>query len=427
MNPIEDVHFYEELDNFELPLPGRGNELFPFSDNQVLLEMLHRTYPDWKERGKITSVPIARIPLLFLHNQAMCKQLEKQLKSSQKGEFGERMVYKLFAHGNFDDHPGIIIFPNFDASHAFVNCRTEVSKVEIDMVLVHQRKGVFIFNVKNVGGSTLSLDKLRQSNDKQRHFIKLLMNYNSEQDMVPIHTIICNFVDGSERFRSLEDITDNATLVFNKSDLNPANFFEVWNNRINDVDANVNSSSALEILVARLVSLSSLEKTAAIIHQNMQSGFLQALVVRKNLEVQISHFEEDTAFKDLVIELSEVANQRGRRKFILWTTAQLSTIANIYERLMNPDSNNGMRVLVEGCKSSGKTLLLLHIAKLAQRIFESRNENGHGRIMVFVGCRREGVLIEELRAAFNREVSREIVIHDNPCKFSFLFSWKTFD
>ena len=421
----EEVDFYKELDDFELQLPGRGKDSVPFSANQVLLEMLQEMYPDWEEEGKVTSVPVARIPQQFLHNRAMCKKLEERLKSTQKGELGEQKLYRLFAHGNFDDQPGVIIFPNLNCSHLF---RTQVAKVEIDLLLVHQRKGVFIFNVKTVGGKCSS-EELRMDILKQRRLIELLIDYkpdkNQGQNDVPIHSIICNFLDDSKKFKCLEEKTDNVTLVFNKIDLDPAKFPKFWADKINDdeIKSSIKSESALKVLVARLVALSSIKKSAAAIHQNMKSGFLQAYAQPTPLETQISAFKSDKTFEDLVMKLSETVNQNGKKKFILWTKEQMDTIAQIYDKLMNPVSENGMRVLVEGCKGSGKTLLLIFITKLAQRIFRGRNENGHGRIMVFVGCRREGVLIEQLRAAFIEEW-REIVIRDNPCKWVQLFTFE---
>ena len=70
-NSSEEIDFYKELNDFELQLPGYGNDSVVFSANHVLLEMLHKMYPDWKGEGKVTSVPVARVAQLFLRNQAM--------------------------------------------------------------------------------------------------------------------------------------------------------------------------------------------------------------------------------------------------------------------------------------------------------------------------------------------------------------------
>ena len=259
----EEVEFYKELDNINLHLPGFGNLLIPFNANQLLLEMLHKVYPNWDQKGNISSVPTARIPQMFLHNQATCEELEKTSKATEKNEFVENLR-KLFAHGYFADQPGIMIFPSFDGSQIF---KTQIGKVEIGMVLVHPRKVVFVFNVKNVSGKSVPAAKLRKDIHKHKRFMQMLMNYKLdrylEQNGVPIHIIICNFPNASKKYKYLEDKTDDVIFVFNKNDLDPANFSKLWVNKTtdNEIKSNVKSTWAFDILVARLVALSSFENS----------------------------------------------------------------------------------------------------------------------------------------------------------------------
>ena len=292
------------------------------------------------------------------------------------------------------------------------------------MLLIHQRKGVVIFNMKKVRSCKLSTEELREDVRKHRRFIELLIEYQSVQNLkrhdIPIHAIICNFQNDSEKFKCLEDKSDNVTLVFNKSELAPSKFPKVWADRVNaEIKSSVEPNSALEILVARLISLSPLESSAALIHQNMQSGFLQSMKKPEHLKRQISAVKKDRNFSEDVIKLSETQNQKAKLRYILWTKEQMDVIAHVYDGLINISSNNGMRVLVEGGKGSGKTMLLVFIAKLAQRVFGIQNENYQGNVMVTVGDEGSSVFMKQLRATFNSKEWSQIAIHDNPCKFFF--------
>ena len=160
------------------------------------------------------------------------------------------------------------------------------------------------------------------------------------------------------------------------------------------------SRPSLEILVARLVALNSLEGSAALIHQQMKLGSLQSIGNRKNLQTQIQATKKDTEFEDNVISLSETSNLKGKgkKKFILWTKEQMDIIAYVYEHLTNSNSGNGMHVRVEGCKGSGKTMLYnIFIAKLAHRIFERRNKNDDGKILVCDDSMDNSVWLEQMK------------------------------
>ena len=226
--------FFAELDEFELQLPGGGSQTYPFSSNDVLVRMLRKIYPDWKEEGKVTSIPIARVPQLFLHNLAMCKELEKTFKGTQKGELAERKLYQLFVHGKFPDQPGVIVFPNFNGSHIF---QTQVAKVEIDMVLVHPHKGVFIFNVKNVGGKSTSQTELEDDIKKHSNFIGMLMDYKSEEkdNGIPLHNVLCNFNSDSAKLSDKSEIHGTHSILnLTKKDFQSETFAETWFTKVSN-------------------------------------------------------------------------------------------------------------------------------------------------------------------------------------------------
>ena len=81
--------------------------------------MIEQQYPRWKDPGRISSVPVARVPKLFLYGLQLEKSLQKQLKSFLKGDEGETKLYRLFIKESFSGEPGAIVFPNIDSSHVF--------------------------------------------------------------------------------------------------------------------------------------------------------------------------------------------------------------------------------------------------------------------------------------------------------------------
>ena len=46
--------------------------------------------------GKVTSVPVARVPKLFIDSEQMHKKLQREVKGTLKGEEAEQHLYRLF-------------------------------------------------------------------------------------------------------------------------------------------------------------------------------------------------------------------------------------------------------------------------------------------------------------------------------------------
>ena len=136
--------FFKELDTFNFRMPG--NAQIPLFESQMFLQMVKQQYPGWKDPGKITSVPVAGVPTLFLTGSQLETSLKEHLKSTLKGDEGETKLYRLFINESFSGEPGAILFPNVDGSNIF---QCKVGRVEIDMALIHSKKGIFVFNVKN--------------------------------------------------------------------------------------------------------------------------------------------------------------------------------------------------------------------------------------------------------------------------------------
>ena len=311
--------FNNELNQIQLRMPGSGGNEIPFSHNDVLLDMVKKQYPHWRELGNVTSVPIARIPKLFLRSNQMNKNLQKTFKGTQKGDVAEKKLYELFVGETFSNQPGIIVFPNFDGSELF---KTQAAKVEIDMILVHQSKGIFIFNVKNVGGSSASSENIRSDIRKHRKLLRMLLNYNNanSERFIPIHAIVCNFSDKGRLYTDLDyegrDIGEQ-TLVFNKSQLIPETFKESWMSKLDQAGIkDVPWSSCLDILVARLISLSSLEGSLALIHEQIAKSITQAVSKRKHLKNQLENFQIDEDSENYVVSLSKTTDHKRKVYFV---------------------------------------------------------------------------------------------------------------
>ena len=418
--------FYEELDHMQLCIPGSGANKIPFSHDQALLDMVRKQYPHWGEVGNVTSVPIARIPKLFLQNIQLTKELQETLKSTQKGDFAEKRLYKMFVGETFSNQPGIIVYPNFNGNELF---KSQAAKVEIDMILVHQSKGIFIFNVKNVRGkSRKSSEEIGDEIKNHSNLVRMLLNYknpNSEH-CIPIHAIICNFSDSSNLYFDLEKQSteynqkteknnQGRTLVFNKEQLTPQAFKKSWLEKLGQAGfKNVTSNKCLEILVARLIALSSLEGSLALIHEKIEKNIAQSVKNENHLVNQLKLCQNDNKFVNRVATLSITTSNKGKKKFILWTNEQIEIIGTVYAHLNDGSTSKGLRLLVAGCKGSGKTVLLTFIAQLAEEMKKSGIAKSEGNILVCDGSFSSPILHKRLQQIFSKS---GVSIFSNSSKF----------
>ena len=400
--------FSEELDTFNIRMPGNAN--IPFSENQIFLQMIEQQYPRWKDPGEITSVPVARVPKMFLHGSQLEKLLQKKLKSLSAGDEGEIKLYRLFMDGNFTGQPGAIVFPNVDGSHIF---KCKAGKVEIDMVLINSKKGIFVFNVKNQRGKGTSAREVEGDINKHSKFIRMLKNYKSTEDncFTPIHTVICDFANEKTKFANLETNKENTgehIIVLNKKDLETANFIKTWVERIEKIP-DVDWNSSLDVLVGRLIALASIEGAASLIHEQMRSGVLQSTNKKEDLEYQLGSLGNKQKLKETVSKHSEVESRKGKKRFILWTKAQMEVIAKVFNHVTtSPD--HGLRLLVTGGRGTGKTMLLVFLAKMVQRIIEIQTREPTSRTMVTEGTIGARGLVKVLKEAL---CSSNVTVYDN--------------
>ena len=406
--------FHDELKTYNILLPG--NQKIQFTDSQALLDLVQKQYPGWKNGGQVASVPIARVPRLLLQGPQLEKQLTADLKKvTEKGDKAERMLYKLFVDRVFTDKEfGFIVFPNFNSSRIF---KTQVAKVEIDMILVHARKGIFIFNVKNIGGKKRKGSKvsLKEHIQKHKKFIRMLieseLTLNSES--IPVHTVLCDYANAnSKKFNrkieemkaQKEEICEDKYVVLSKNDTDSNNFSEVWKEKLKDAEiGDITWSPAMDLIVARLIALASIEGSSALIHKKMQKGLLQAVAQKHRFEYQMGDvtMASDPKSKQYFLQHSEVARiDNDKNLFILWTKDQMKVISTVYEHLvLKPEE--GLRLLVSGGKGSGKTMLLIFLAKFAQSLLEYQSgECVKHKILVCEGSFQSIGLLHMFRETF---------------------------
>ena len=371
--------FFDELETFEIQIPG--GQKTSFGETEKMLEILHWQCPNWKEEGKISSVPIARVPnQSFLKMIHIPSDLHKSLKDSEKGESAEAKVYELFMHLPQDLKEGMIVFPNVNGRETF---RTVKAHVEIDMVVAHPTKGFFIFNIKCLQKSAAS--EVKKDIEPHCGFIRMLIQYGQENavDSIPMHLVICQLHDDKiDKFDKLRFSGNRSqTLIFGKKDLTQEAFHKKWKDCLSNLPLPVIPEAhrkEFDVSVARLVAVNSCKSTAAIIHDNMQSNFMQSF---KKSKPQFDKLNTDKETKVLLEDTSR-SKMGDKTKFILWTEEQLKVISFVVEHLLNPEEKGYLRLFVAGCKGSGKTMLLVFIAKIAAKLLQTEFES---KVIVFNG------------------------------------------
>ena len=132
-------------------------------------------------------------------------------------------------------------------------------------------------------------------------------------------------------------------------------------------------------MAARLVALKLFEKKSSLInssiHAELKEGSLQSQKNPNLLAAQLGGFGQIPGFESCLSMNSEIEFPPGKRKFIIWTRGQIKAAAALYEHL-TAGSSKPLRLLVTGGKGSGKTFLLILIAKIAQTILKE-GESSH--------------------------------------------------
>ena len=201
-----------------------------------------------------------------------------------------------------------------------------------------------MFNVKNQGGKGTPAKEVKEDIDKHSKFIRMLKNYKSTEDncFTPIHTVICDFANEKTKFGNFETNNENAGehfILLNKTKLETANFNNTWFQRIPKIP-DVDWTLSLDVLVGRLIALASIEGAASLIHEQMTTGLFQSTSEEKYLECQLGSLGNNQKLKEIVAEHSEIENRRRKKRFILWTKAQIAVFADEKTKFGNFETIN---------------------------------------------------------------------------------------
>ena len=416
-------NFNDELNTFRVHLPG-GDEI-SIADEVAVLKLFDSLNPDWSTAGHVTSIPIARVPRVFLQNSEMAKNFVDRYSSSQTGEFGEIDVYKkLLNLKSMKQVGGTLIFPNVDGNHF----KSPEAKVEIDIVVIDSRKGIIVVSVKN---STL-VKKMHHVEDMEKHtkFIRLLRDFSQcNASVPPVHGLICSLksdvnVDTLQRegYWKLSD-SHEKRFVFQPKDM--INFLPAWERMLGEIpNLDQDQASNLSKLASKLAVLNSMEGTLSFLHEKMESNAIQEIKLKK---MEASKMIEEAVSMSAAGQSSDVAEISGlmhqvpttsatsscnkkKKSFFLWTNDQLKVIFRIIAELkQNKSSAKGCRILVAGPKGSGKTMLLLYVAELAKLVLAPDDKNMKPKVVVCDG--RLGstqILFEKLKKQLS---NKNIYVH----------------
>ena len=395
---IQKIKLARELDNLEIHWPGGGK--IKFNDHDSLKKFMESQYPDWKNSGEKTSIPCVRMPRMMIRNEQLSKKLQACYKSHLKGEIGESKIYKLFVNEVKTDDSGILIFPNVDGSHYFE--KGGPGSVEIDMIVAHPTKGIFVFNVKNERNP--KIQDLKSDMQKHSDFVRYLMCYNcrpetssnyisgvfKETNQVPIHAVFCLIPNIKCPIDKLDEDTKwytqghsdrqfDRVIVFRHSHLFN-NFSGHWEETVRALPS-IERFDKFDALIALLSALSSMTGNSALIHHRIASNDMQSIQVKTNnlddwYEKQLEETSLDEGEKSNLICYNKefCKKSRGQKtKVILWTKEQLDIIGRVFKSLTDPSSEHKpLRLNVKGAKGSGKTMLMVYLAQLAKHIFQDR-------------------------------------------------------
>ena len=116
-----------------------------------------------------------------------------------------------------------------------------------------------------------------------------------------------------------------------------------------------------ELFVARVVAINSIEGSLALIHDQVSSHYVQTTKDNKMIFEKIVD-KKDTETVEILknASLAECRFKKNKRA-IIWTADQLKIITTVVELFQDP-SRGELRLLVKGCKGSGKTMLLVYFA-----------------------------------------------------------------
>ena len=233
----KELLFHEELDQLVFEQPN-GSRIH-FSDDQSILNLFRQQCPNWKDQG-ITSVPMARRPHFLLCGKQMTKEAQQKMKANLKGDEAEKNIYRLFIEECSSSSPGMIVIPNFSTDARF---STKGTKVEIDLIVIHPCRGIFLLNVKNRGQKSPSVNKIGETLERHIRLVQMLQTYHTDNSIVavPTHSVICDFAKKVTKLQKLELKRGEMSVIetritLGKNDLRQDMFGKTWKRIVEQTD-----------------------------------------------------------------------------------------------------------------------------------------------------------------------------------------------
>ena len=396
-----------ELRTFKVKYPGNDEVLL--RDSEKIAKFTELYFDDWKG-GKVVSVPPVRDPRIFLAETEVTKSKKKKLKTLYIGEKGEIQVYRKLLNLSpiaENHHNGLLIFPNFNGNLKF---SSQAGKVEIDCIILHVSKGVFILSIKNA--QNIDLDEICDDLRKHKAFLRALCDFStSNPEAIPIHGIVCSMRKNIDRksleannFFSADDAQEKQHFFMpDKQKSFEANMIEIISDSHSLTEER---QKILEVLASRLIVLNSMEGSIAVFHNKMIQDKFQLVKVKKDKKRKPEEPStskkpgasetpgEPSSLKTLAGALESIQNDKKRS--ILWTKEQFEAISIFYEKMLSYYKNNqqnGFRLLVHGPKGSGKTMLLRCFALIAKSLFKNNIIEKDLQIVVCDGRRGQSRLL----------------------------------
>ena len=260
MKEIASDCFLKELEALKLHTPG--GRVIPFN-NEDLISLFHIQHPNWKHDGRVSWVPTDSDPRHRGRKTPLSIERQKRDRFQQKREYDKSKLHKLLVGIADLNQEGITAFPDITTREVF---QTPMAKVQMDLVLAHSAKGLFVFNVYSQPVTEMTATTIQTEADEHFNFLRAFLKYRHEEliNDFPIHTVVCLPRDDNKRKVSLLEKMERGrsrTLIFKKSELKPGIFSSLWKRKLKELpDLNeFDSKAMLDISVARLSFLSSIQ------------------------------------------------------------------------------------------------------------------------------------------------------------------------
>ncbi|XP_075240535.1 uncharacterized protein LOC142335986 [Convolutriloba macropyga] len=376
-----------DLDGLLIKLPTY-QEKVKFSDDAQLLGFFKGQYPYWRIAGAVLSIPPLETPRIRLQRKEELEKIKND-KGNLKGKMGEWKIHDYRSEIGKSSSGRLLLFPNLNGKAL----RAQEAQVEIDLLVVHPNKGIFVFSVKNA--KTFSNKNMLEQIQRHMRFVQIIRDYGYDRSQqIPIHGVLCSIekevnLPQDNPFYSIPGNGHRTVMDRDKLETYEK-FQQAWNNFLSEIE-DVEMSESFEIFISRIHVLSLMEVTK---YKDDQPVCITNTCLNQ---------ESSCMFENLTV--------------MIWTRAQMNVIAQFLDKLFSP--RKLVQFFVHGSKGSGKTTLLMHLAKMVRVVSENsslfKSEDG---IVVCDAISTNCKYLERVISEFGIQVQPKLSAVD---KFDFIF------